>query len=80
MPYPNDLFYASFSFILAAFILLSLWTLYSYCTIYYGKNEVNKLTFRPFRWAALTLIVKLIELVITLIELPYFVCVVKYCS
>jgi hypothetical protein len=80
LPPPEDYVYTSFAFIFAAFTFLALWTLFSFCTIYYGKNQVNELTFRPFKWAALTLALKVLALLITMIELPFFACIIKQCG
>lgn len=71
--------YNVFAAILSTEVLLVIWTIFNYCTLYYGKTSVNLLTFRPFYWAAGALSVKMASTLLVFFKLPFFNCLVTKC-
>ena len=53
----------AFSITLPAIILL--WGMFLACKLYYGKYQVNKLTFMPLKWAAVSLSAQTIYSILT---------------
>ena len=47
-------------FIWAVSVLMLLWSIYMNTILYYGKNKYNKLTFKPFRYATIGFMLKVI--------------------
>lgn len=77
---PPDWVYTEFAVYLSVVILVVIWTVYHYITLYYGRTTVNNLTFRPFLWASYTMAIKFLSALYVFIRLPFFTCLVTKCQ